>query len=44
MPEIFNFSKDSCENDGNGDDGVRFEYKHSEKEDMNVVPYNPYLF
>ena len=34
----------SCrENDGYGNDGVRFGYKHSEKEDMNVVPYNPYL-
>ena len=34
----------SCrESDGYGDDGVRFEYKRSEKEDMNVVPYNPYL-
>ena len=33
----------SCENAGYGDDGVRFEYKRSEKEDMNVVPYNPYL-
>ena len=31
----------SCrESDGYG---VRFEYKRSEKEDMNVVPYNPYL-
>jgi hypothetical protein len=35
----------SCrESDGYGDDGVRFEYKRSEKENMNVVPYNPYLF
>ena len=34
----------SCrESDGYGDDGVRFEYRRSEKEDMNVVPYNPYL-
>ena len=39
----YGFPYSSRENDGYGDDGVRFEYKRSEKEDMNVVPYNPYI-
>jgi hypothetical protein len=39
----YGFSYSCHENDGHGDGGVRFEYKRSEKEDLNVVPYNPYL-
>ena len=39
----YGFPFDIRESDGHGEGGIKYEYRRTEKEDCNVVPYNPIL-